>query len=363
MPSKADAALTIVLTLKDRPEFTRRWMRFMNDRRCPYRILIADGGSDKAIETELASHGGYPNLDYEYIRYPFDKSWPEFYAKQLDVCSRVATKYLVFADNDDFFFPDRFAALIEFLEANPDYSGCRGAIAQFSLLSKSGEPVNAAEGVDYVAARHEARSIEDEAAVDRVVAYFKGLVRFNHQINWYCVTRADSMVRTLAEVKKRACKDVVLNEILVLLGMLREGKVKVMEQLSYLRQVGSSQAEAGILVEKDVLELFLINDAFHQFNEFITATGLVAGEEERVRVMTALAGYVGEWSSTCSDRYRTPTVADRVRAAGRRILKRNRTLFRAGHWALVRFSHIIAGTRRIDPLRLPEIEPYILAPR
>lgn len=315
MPSTAEAGLTIVLTLKDRPEFTRRWMRFMNDRRCPYKILIADGGRDKTIETELTTHAAYPELDYEYIRYPFDAGWPEFYAKQLDVCSRVTTKYLVFADNDDFFFPERFAPQIEFLDAHPDYSGCRGGIAQFSLLSKSGEPMNAPAGIDYVAARHEARSIEDETVVDRVVSYFKGLVRYNHQINWYCVARTDSMVGTLAQVKERGYTDVVLNEILVILGVLRDGKVKVMDHLSYLRQIGSSQAEAGLLLEKDVLELFLINDAFHQFNEFITETGLAAGEEDRVRVMTALAGYVGEWSSTCSDRYRTSTTADRVRSA------------------------------------------------
>ena len=35
--------LTIALTLKGREEFTYRWMEYMNEMRCPYKILIADG--------------------------------------------------------------------------------------------------------------------------------------------------------------------------------------------------------------------------------------------------------------------------------------------------------------------------------
>ena len=80
MQASFTSKLTIVLTLKDREAFSRRWMRYMNDQCCPYKILIADGGADEGIESELRNPTNYPNLDYEYIRYPFDNDWKDFYA-------------------------------------------------------------------------------------------------------------------------------------------------------------------------------------------------------------------------------------------------------------------------------------------
>src|SRR3990172_1432256 len=45
--------LTVILTLWDRVDFTYRWMRWMDQQRFPYKILIADGGLDKNIELHL----------------------------------------------------------------------------------------------------------------------------------------------------------------------------------------------------------------------------------------------------------------------------------------------------------------------
>ena len=57
--------LTIILTLKDRSDFTLRWMKYMSDQRCPYKILIADGGADKLIEKKLNNSKNYPHLNPE----------------------------------------------------------------------------------------------------------------------------------------------------------------------------------------------------------------------------------------------------------------------------------------------------------
>jgi len=93
--------LTVVLTLKDRSAFTYRWMQWMESQRFPYKILIADGGSDPAIEQHLSDRKHYPSLNYEYIRYPFDSDLHAYMRKLADVADRVTTEFVLSADNDD----------------------------------------------------------------------------------------------------------------------------------------------------------------------------------------------------------------------------------------------------------------------
>ena len=118
--------LTIVLTLKDRSAFAHRWMRYMNDRACPYSIVIADGGEDHALESHLRDGGHYPRLRYEYLRYPVDVDYSRYYSKLADVVDCVTTPYVLLADNDDFFLLDEIPAFVQFLDQHPDYVSCGG---------------------------------------------------------------------------------------------------------------------------------------------------------------------------------------------------------------------------------------------
>ena len=113
--------LTVILTLKDRASFTYRWMRWMEVQRFPYKILIADGGSNKEIERNLSDRSNYPNLDYDYIRYPYDSDVETFVRKLADVAGRVRTEYVISADNDDLI-------LLEPLEANLSLIRKRGDV-------------------------------------------------------------------------------------------------------------------------------------------------------------------------------------------------------------------------------------------
>jgi glycosyltransferase domain-containing protein len=341
-PAQADMAskLTIVLTLKDRPEFTRRWMQYMNDQRCPYKILIADGGADKAIEDQLRNSSNYPNLDYEYIRYPFDENVRVFYTKQLDVCGRVRTEYLLWADNDDFFLIDKIPLLIDFLDGNPDYSGCRGTYAQFSLLSKDGDVISAPVGERYTAVPSERGPIENEKYMERAECFFHDVAQYDLWLNWYCVFRTDKVRSTLETIYKYNFSDIVLNEILLHLLLLREGKIKVLDQLYYARQLGTSQGSAGIHAENNLLELFLINDVFHHFNNFILQENMVVGEGERARILKAFSYFIGMW---CNGNYhpeplvreppvkespvKVPLVKENFTLRCKRIIKQNEMLY------------------------------------
>lgn len=124
--------LTILLLLKDRTPFTWRWFEFYNQIGLPFKVLVADGGEDKSVE-KLRDKSLFPNINYEYVRFPFDKDYEAFFKKIVDALSFVKTKYVLFASNDDFYFADTLMASVKFLEANPDYSTARGDIYNFSI--------------------------------------------------------------------------------------------------------------------------------------------------------------------------------------------------------------------------------------
>ena len=122
--------LTILLAVKDRVPFTKRWLAYAASVRLPYRLMIADGGSDEAAEP-VAATARAQGLDVEYLRYPFDATYADYYAKLADALSRVTTPFAVMADNDDMFIPEGLARAVRFLTADPAYVSCCGQFAVF----------------------------------------------------------------------------------------------------------------------------------------------------------------------------------------------------------------------------------------
>ena len=116
-----DHKLTIVLLLKGRVQFTRRWMLYAERIRLPFKVLIADGSSDDKAKDLLSDKKAFPDVNYEYLRYPYDETLPHYYSKLVDVLSRVTTPYVALACNDDFYVISGIRKTLAFLENNSDY--------------------------------------------------------------------------------------------------------------------------------------------------------------------------------------------------------------------------------------------------
>src|SRR2546427_5283900 len=126
-----DDELTILLTLKDRAEYTTRWMSYANSIAFPFRVLIADGSSDESAERLLSDRERFPNVKYEYIRYPEDKTFADYNAKIVDALNRLRTTFVALADNDDFFVVNCLLKSVQFLSEHSDYVACGGQGALF----------------------------------------------------------------------------------------------------------------------------------------------------------------------------------------------------------------------------------------
>ena len=122
--------LTVVLILKDRVDFTKFQMAYFNHFHFPYPVIIADGGKDEEIKTLLRDKKNFPNVNYEYIDYPYDSTVSVYYRKMTDVAFRVTTPFSVLIDNDDFYLPSGLDRSLDFLVKNPSYTSSRGSLRE-----------------------------------------------------------------------------------------------------------------------------------------------------------------------------------------------------------------------------------------
>ena len=289
--------LTIVLTIKDRAPFTYRWMKYMNDMRCPYKILIADGGKDTNLEKHLLDHKNYPDLNYEYIRYPYDATMNDYYMKLMDVVSRVKSEYVLLADDDDFYLLERIPELIEFLDTHKDYVGARGMLINLTTFGRNAKPSRVPADNRYLAFAIEAASIEDPDPYNRVEKLCNDMSKCDYYSNWYSVFRTASFQNTWKQFIDLPIKEIIVSEILTHVLLLISGKIKVMTFPFYVRQMYTSMFGDTLVVGNEFLERCVINNSLSEFRVVTDRFFASKSKEERERILRAIAAWLEEFVS------------------------------------------------------------------
>ena len=122
--------LTLLLTLKDRFEFTENILSYFNEVKFKYPILIADGSSlenQKKLKQQMSE---YSNITLTLQNYPPDNCLTDYYNKLKTASASIQTKYTLLIDNDDYFSEKGCREAVDFLEQNPSYVAA-GQICQF----------------------------------------------------------------------------------------------------------------------------------------------------------------------------------------------------------------------------------------
>jgi glycosyltransferase domain-containing protein len=232
--------LTILLPLKDRVRYTQRWLTYAAAA-LPYRILIADGGSDPGVDgivTASKSRG----VNVEYVRYPFDRSYAEYYAKLADALSRVTTPLVVMADNDDLFVAEGLARAVEFLTANTDYVACGGQCAVFWLSNGGASSRTDALSGDRVDWKCSSMFSTDTAST--AAARLRERCLGANDV-FYAVHRTALLQRHFAAVRDCNPRDLFLMEQLVMFLTAIAGKTRQLDSLYIARQQDSPDSSGG----------------------------------------------------------------------------------------------------------------------
>ena len=265
-------SVTVILTLKGRPLHTLRWMFHANRIGLPFPILVADGGNDEVVRRMLGNSGNYPRLNYRYLSYD-DATVQDYWCKLADVVAQAETPYVMMSDNDDFILPGAVSAAAAYLDAETDCVSAGGWIATFSLHGANG-----LAGDLYNLTPKQGADFDAETAFQRVQDYLKR--RF---YLYYNVTRRDVLGSLFAETRDLAFRNFDVWELFLYLSLVATGKIRILKDLSYVRQVGSSQTHAS---NQGWIRNILYNDWVQDFHSFVdgvdrhavAAGGIAPGE-------------------------------------------------------------------------------------
>ncbi len=229
--------LTIVMPLRGRNLFTLRFLYYANQLQMPYRFLIADGlVHPKLAEVLENSRRHFSDLDIEYVRYPDDREFADFFNKMADALGRVTTPYAMIGDNDDFIMPAGVERAIDFLESNPDFVGYSGRILGFSAYSGLSDPQRGLRGrLNRLYMCYPQRDASQASASERFQNSMSGLWPY------YAIMRTEALATVCREIAELSFSDLQVHEAFHVLRVLTMGRVRHDGGVATLnRQYGTS---------------------------------------------------------------------------------------------------------------------------
>lgn len=272
--------LTIVLPLKGRAEYTFRWMQYADSSGFPFRVIVADGADDDVVARVLSIPSNYPRVRYEYIRYPFDATYSEFYSKMVDALSRVETPFAAVMDNDSFHIAAGLVRAVAFLVEHPEYSTCRGQHLDFRLRADGSEGTTSVLHGSSIEIDHDyfdkAQSIwrcfDEAASLDRIDAWARSV-----HITYSNVFRTEVLRQAWAFTKENDLVDLWMMDVAITLFALVNGKSEVFDGPFMMRQQNSPGGVSKELVRRaDILDRMLMESWTRNLNSLVEAIAKVA---------------------------------------------------------------------------------------
>jgi|GEM_PF-4367388 len=233
--------LTLLVFLKDRADFTKRFIDYLSFIQYPFHVLFADGSLEDENEKIFKSLGNV-NFSYEYIRYPKDQTINHYYQKCVLAIEKVKTPYVMLVDNDDFPIVEGQSEAINFLEKNQDYIGCNGRVGGVMVSPNAQSPYGkwSLYLPLYCYSMDVKVLLDEDDPIKRIRSYLN-----NFYSIFYSVYRTKNLKSCFKEVLSLNFSDLGIYELFFSYIQLAQGKIHTINTLTYIRQKGSSQAAAS----------------------------------------------------------------------------------------------------------------------
>ena len=263
--------LSIVLILRDREQFTRRWLKYYLLYNSHIKLIIADG-SERAFFTESQYRKLPENISYFYDGPDVDiKTMIRKIKKSLTL---VETEFTILASNDDFYILSGLAEAVEFLKRNSDWEASAGIIRDFSLINFAEDSDNTYGKVRFGDVLYKSTSIDDSAPLSRVSHFL-----LTNESFWHSVYRTKTLFSIYSDAAKTQINDLVLYELFINLKSAELGKLNRNKKSIFMLHQVHAEMEAYKInyLEQQNKEW---KDAYDSLlDSFFHSVGIAEGEQ------------------------------------------------------------------------------------
>lgn len=289
--------LTILLTVKGRPTYTKRWLDYMSLIQFEHNIVIADGDAD-GYTKELIENKSYTELNIDFFEYTQTVNYIDYYKMIVAAIERAQSDYVMLCDNDDFLLPSGTNNILSFLKKNPDHISRGGYITGFNL--------NGGTAVDYGSSFRLSSYYDKLFRLEEPSSNWYGFIEevlFNFQSSFYNIHTKESLFTIYNEIVAMNFTDLTVTERYFQMRLPSLGKVTYdPSAFHYLRQKGTSNS-ANMNVPLAIIMADMPSDV-RKLAKKISSIIDEADSEFEAHILDKYAEYYGYYFSHTALRYR-----------------------------------------------------------
>jgi glycosyltransferase domain-containing protein len=239
---------TILLLLKDRSEFTKRWLHVHNDINFNIPVHIADGSLNDCNERIISDFiSRKNNLNITYKHYGKDISLHKFYSKIVTSVKDIESQYVIFTCNDDFLIEKSIIEGAEFLNENSEYVAAAGPIYDTAISQTHPSHNNVWGALSHPTNQYPAFNRLENNPETRIYQFLSG--RKNSYI-WTALHRRNVIIETSKVIQEISPPDLRFQSHLMSLLTLGKGKVSGALPCMTLHQSNPGESAGHDLMQK-----------------------------------------------------------------------------------------------------------------
>jgi glycosyltransferase domain-containing protein len=252
--------ITVLLTIFNRLDFTKKWLDFAEKQQMPFKILISDGGSLKNVKDILNLEDR--DLDIEYKKYKFYKNYRKLYEKYFFAIKNVKTDYVIICEDDDYINIDGIKKSVNFLKNNKGFSCVKG-------INLCGELSPERNIFNYLALRKEDKNfnnmgIYNDKSEDRLINYYR-----NNHLSIFNGLQKKSVLKKVFKVLNRDFYNLYITELIFVLIVINEGKIKRSNYIDYIKMDNTVFSSSENFAKYRLFSVISKSKKFHFENNLV----------------------------------------------------------------------------------------------
>ncbi|WP_435163244.1 TIGR00180 family glycosyltransferase [Candidatus Pelagibacter bacterium nBUS_25] len=247
---------TILLTIYNRYNFTKRWLDYAKEKNFKINIFICDGGKDGEFN-KIIDLNTYKSLNLKYYKSKYTKDFGLMFNKFYEAVKQIKTNFIYLAEDDDFIIEKNIFKSERFLIKNKDYSSSGGLNVNLEYLL-----INKKKGKIFIRLPEKNLNILRNKPVERLL---DGLKFVNS--NYNTLHRRESLEKILFFLKNKKYQNLYITELVIYLYSLFNGKCKRFNHLEYLK-FDNIKHSASKNFSRDFLNKIVLNKSFSQENYY-----------------------------------------------------------------------------------------------